>query len=124
MDDLSAALSGFLSQPGAMEQLQDMARQLGLSPPSDGATPQQQPEVAERPDGGNLLSGLSPESLSTLLKAFHEAEKPDESTALLTALRPLLRPERQSRLDQALRAMSLMRAAKLASAVLEQDNHV
>lgn len=124
MDDLSAALSGFLSQPGAMEQLQDMARQLGLSPPSDGAAPQQPPEVAERPDGGNLLSGLSPESLSTLLKAFHEAEKPDESTALLTALRPLLRPERQSRLDQALRAMSLMRAAKLASAVLEQDNHV
>ena len=124
MDDLSAALSGFLSQPGAMEQLQDMARQLGLSPPSGGAAPQQQPEVAERPDGGNLLSGLSPESLSTLLKAFHEAEKPDESTALLTALRPLLRPERQSRLDQALRAMSLMRAAKLASAVLEQDNHV
>lgn len=123
MDDLSAALSGFLSQPGAMEQLQDMARQLGLSPPPDGAAPQQ-PEVPEHPDGGNLLSGLSPESLSTLLKAFHEAEKPDESTALLTALRPLLRPERQSRLDQALRAMSLMRAAKLASTVLEQDNHV
>ena len=124
MDDLSAALSGFLSQPGAMEQLQDMARQLGLSPPPDGAAPQQQPEVPERPDGGNLLSGLTPESHSTLLKAFHEAEKPDESTALLTALRPLLRPERQSRLDQALRAMSLMRAAKLASTVLEQDNHV
>ena len=123
MDDLSAALSGFLSQPGAMEQLQDMARQLGLSPLPDGAAPQQ-PEVPEHPDGGNLLSGLSPESLSTLLKAFHEAEKPDESTALLTALRPLLRPERQSRLDQALRAMSLMRAAKLASTVLEQDNHV
>lgn len=123
MDDLSAALSGFLSQPGAMEQLQDMARQLGLSPPPDSPPPQQ-PEAPAAPDGSNLLSGLSPEVLSTLLKAFHEAEKPDESTALLTALRPLLRPERQSRLDQALRAMSLMRAARLASAVLEQDDHV
>lgn len=123
MDDLSAALSGFLSQPGAMEQLQDMARQLGLSPPPEGSPPQQ-PEASAAPDGGNLLSGLSPEVLTTLLHAFHEAEKPDESTALLTALRPLLRPERQARLDQALRALSLMRAARLAGTVLEQNDHV
>lgn len=66
MDDLSGAIQGFLSQPGAMEQLQQMAQQLGLSPQnppeppkSGGCDPPKKPEPSgELPISPELLQGL------------------------------------------------------------------
>ena len=53
------------------------------------------------------------------MQAAAEGTKPDEATALLTALKPLLRQERQEKLDRAIRAMGMMRTAKLLSKTLE-----
>lgn len=95
MDDLSAALSGFLSQPDAMEQLTAAAKQLGL-----GSQPQ--PDQAK---AAALLSALR--------------EEPQETAALLEALKPLLRPEKREKLDRAARALQLMHTAKRLSQTIE-----
>jgi predicted naringenin-chalcone synthase len=109
MDDLGAQVSDFLSQPGAMEQIEALAKQLGLGP---SETPKSPEEAAEN-------SLISPENLHGLLSALEEASKPDRSTGVLEALRPLLQPERQGKIDRAIRAIRLIRAAKTASATLE-----
>lgn len=103
MDDLSGAIAQFLSQPEAMEQLGAMAKQLGLG---EATTP----EIPE---------GISPEMLTKLIGAVSEASRDDEVTELFGALRGLLRPERQEKIDRAIRAVHLVRAAKTVTKVVE-----
>ena len=108
MDDLGSAIESFLSQPGAMEQVEAMAKQLGLGAPDPGA--------------GQAISvpeGLKPETIQKVMQAAAEGAKPDEATAFLTALRPLLRRDRQEKLDRAIRAVSMMRTAKILSKTLD-----
>lgn len=107
MDDFGATVSSFLSQPGAMEQMKAMASQLGL-----GAM-QQEAEVQEQ------SGGISPEMLTRILGAISEATRPDETTAFLEALRPLLRSEHQEKVDRAIRAVQLIRAARTVSSSVE-----
>lgn len=104
MDDLSTAINSFLSQPGAMEQMEKMAQQLGLGP--------SEPET-------QVPEGMSPEMVSRLMSAVSEAARPDESTAFLEALRPLLRRENQEKIDRAIQALRLMRAARTVSTAVE-----
>ncbi len=111
MDDIGGVIQSFLSQPGAMEQVEAMAKQLGLSVPgSDAEGPAQGLPEGNLPDS---------QTLQKLMQAAAEGTKPDEATALLTALKPLLRQERQEKLDRAIRAMGMMRTAKLLSKTLE-----
>lgn len=109
MDDLSAKVSSFLSQPGAMDQLKSMAEQLGLGP-SDTEQP--------APSGARE-EGISPETMQKVFSALSTASAPDDVTGFLEALRPLLRPERQGKLDRAIKAVRLMRAAKTVTATME-----
>lgn len=103
MDDISGIIERVMSQPEAMEQLQSMAKQLGLGG-----------EVTEAPP-----KEVSPELLSKVVSAFSEASAKDEVTSFLEALRGLLRPERQEKLDRAIRAVHLMRTARTMSSVVE-----
>lgn len=106
MDDFSTAVSSFLSQPGAMDQMKEMAEKLGLGP-SQG-----EKEV-------NLPEGISPEMMTRLMGAISEVSKPDQDTAFLEALRPLLRLENREKIDRAIKALRLMRAAKTVSSAVE-----
>lgn len=103
MDDFSGTIERFLSQPEAMEQLQAMAKQLGLGETAAPAAPE----------------GIQPEMLTKLMAAFSEASQNDQVTELLNALRGILRPERQEKIDRAIRAVHLVRAAKTVSKVVE-----
>ncbi len=124
MDDLSTAIQGFLSQPGAMEQLQQMAQQLGFSPQEQNESPNPTDNPpAKRPEPAGALP-ISPELLQGLMQAAAEASKPDETSALLLALKPLLRPERQVKVDRAVRFLGVMRAAKKASQLMGPECHV
>ena len=109
MDDFGAAVSSFLSQPGAMEQMKALASQLGL-----GAMQQEAETQAQEQSGG-----ISPEMLTRILGAVSEATRPDEITAFLEALRPLLRSEHQEKIDRAIRAVQLIRAARTVSSSVE-----
>lgn len=124
MDDLSTAIQGFLSQPGAMDQLQQMAQQLGLSPQehNEFPNPPDNPPPKGPEPSGELP--ISPELLQGLMQAAAEASKPDETSALLLALKPMLRPERQEKVDRAVQLLGVMRAAKTASQVMGPECHV
>ena len=90
MADLEETLHALLSDPETMGQLQALASQLGL----DGAAPSEDGEEAP---------GQAPSP-----PPF------DLADALIAALRPYLRPERQRKLDQAVRLAGLSRAARQA----------
>ncbi len=64
--------------------------------------------------GNDLLGGLDP---ALLLKAGNALSRmnsqPDERCALLTALRPFLRSERQERINEAINILKLLRLAEL-----------
>ena len=106
MADFEEALNSLLADPDAMGQIMSLAGKLGMgteSPPSPGeAAPQ--PESAAPPP-------FAPEQLGQmgrLLELFQEAD------ALIAALRPFLREERQKKLDQAIQLAGLSRAARQA----------
>ena len=123
MDDLSGAIQGFLSQPGAMEQLQQMAQQLGLSPENQEKTKSGGCDPPKKPEPSGELP-ISPELLQGLMQAAAEASRPDETSNLLLALRPMLRPERQEKVDRAVEMLRLMRAAKTAGQLMGREDHV
>ena len=98
MDNLSEKINSLLSDPGAMAQIQAMASSLGLggeaNPPAPSPVTKNNAELAG-------LSALAP--LITM------GQQEDDSTRLLSALRPLLSAEKQDKLDKALKMLRLMR---------------
>ena len=110
MDDIGSAIQSFLSQPGAMEQVEAMAKQLGL-----GGS--ESPEASET--GARGLPELSPAMLQKISQAAGAAAGTDNAAGFLQALRPLMRPDRQEKLDRAIRALRLMRTAKVLSKTIE-----
>lgn len=96
----------------AMEQLQALASQLGL----DGAAPSEDGE--EAPGQAPSPPPFDLEEIGQmgrLLELFQTSQQTDpQADALIAALRPYLRPERQRKLDQAVRLAGLSRAARQA----------
>ena len=113
MADFEEALNSLLADPDAMGQIMSLAGKLGMgteSPPSPGeAAPQ--PESAAPPP-------FAPEQLGQMgrqLELFQASRQSNqEADALIAALRPFLREERQKKLDQAIQLAGLSRAARQA----------
>ena len=112
MDDLTAKVQEILGSEEGMRQIQEMAKALGLSgstpPPADSrlsgllsGPPSPQPPA----DGG--LS-LSPADLMQLRSLFQQIQTETPATALLRALRPLLKEERRHKVDEAVRILHLI----------------
>ena len=97
-------LGALLSDPGAMEQIRQLAGTLSgsFSGPAAGEAPPQ-----EKPGGDGALAGL----LSRVMGAY---AAPSEAARLVAALKPWLRPERAERLEKALRVARLVQAARTA----------
>ena len=113
MADLEETLQSLLSDPETMGQIQALAGQLGLG----GSGPAQEEPQAAAPDP-DPSPALDPESLGQmgrLLELFQASRRADpQADALIAALRPYLRPERQRKLDQAVPLAGLSRAARQA----------
>lgn len=112
MADFEEALNSLLADPDAMGQIMSLAGKLGMgteSPPSPGeAAPSWNPPPAP----------FAPEQLGQmgrLLELFQASRQSNqEADALIAALRPFLREERQKKLDQAIQLAGLSRAARQA----------
>ena len=99
MDDISGLVSQILSDPEQMQQIMDLAKNL-----SAGST--------EEPV-------LSPERVAEIGKYLQQSEAADrKQEALVHALRPFLRPSRQSKLD---RAMQIAKLSHIAGIALKKD---
>lgn len=100
--------------PPAQNQSQgglDPSALLGLL----GAAPQA-PANPGNPPAGNVLGGISPEMLqmaSRIAPLLSQVNREDDSTRLLRALRPLLSPYRQQKLDEAVKILHMMRLLPL-----------
>ncbi|MCD7821763.1 MAG: hypothetical protein LUG64_06100, partial [Clostridiales bacterium] len=110
MDDFEEKLNSILSSPEAMGQIMSLASSIAGKPEGEGDAPAEasaQPDSASSAEGEsplNLLQTLDPAMVQRLMALYREYTKGgDEKTALLQAMRPFLREERQQRLDKAVR---------------------
>lgn len=112
MADLEETLQSLLSDPETMGQIQALAGQLGLG----GSGPaQEEPQAAPDPDPSPAPDPESLGQMGRLLELFQASRRADpQADALIAALRPYLRPERQRKLDQAVQLAGLSRAARQA----------
>lgn len=112
MDDFEEKLNSILSSPEAMGQIMSLASSIAGKPEGEGNSPIEETEAPQ--EGGsssaegesplNLLQNLDPAMVQRLMALYREYNKGgDEKTALLQAMRPFLREERQQRLDKAVR---------------------
>ena len=113
MEDLAAAVQSILNDPQSMAQLQGVMNSLGMNPPQAPAPAP--PPVQQKPAAAplNLLNTLTNSDPMTamLLRAaplLASANREDDSTRLLAALRPLLGEARQKKLDEASKILKLL----------------
>ena len=112
MAGIEDTLGQLLSNPEAMGQIMAMAQNLGLGPPPEpagDAAPPPPPAVDARLLGilGRLLSD--------------QQENDPRQQALLTALKPFVRPERRASIDRALQIARLSRLAGNALRVFGKE---
>ena len=117
--DLSAQIGAILSDPGQMEKLTEMAK--GLFGQMGGAGEAGGAETALPESTGAVPAGDA-KFISALGKAFAAGGEKSRSTALLVAMRPYMKQEKQAKLD---RAMQIARMVHIAGAVMKQygDGH-
>lgn len=90
MDDLEQKLDALLSSPDSLKRIGDMMAM--LTEPSAPPSPSPAPEDSGMPDLSQLLR---------LLPLINSLSGEDDNAALLKALRPHLKSDRQKKLDEA-----------------------
>ena len=113
MDELERALRAVLDDPAQLQELRALAGSLGLGQP-DAAAPQEAavPPMPQPPKPPVQETVSLPEPAAAMLRQAGKADKKQE--ALLLALKPFLRKDRQSKIDRALQAARLASLASLA----------
>ena len=132
MSEFDDKLNALLSDPGSMAKIMELAQSLSGGPPPKNsgqappASPGAPPLGGAPPgnggfpsgDGGSplssLLGGLDPSMLAKLLPLAQElgGAQTGQAAALLFALRPYLKPERQANGPRALQLARLLRLGK------------
>ena len=124
-------MNSILGNQEAMTQIMALARSLSgeqtpapASPPEAPAEPEETayvPVTAETPppDLSALLGQVDPKMLRLGMEVMRQIQSTeDRNAALLNALRPFLREERQARLDRALQTARMAKAVRVALNVL------
>lgn len=116
-------LNQILGDPQAMGQIMSLAQSLSgkqeehQEEPSDQAEESEAapPPAEEEPSPLSALAGLDPKLLQMGMGLLSEySAQDDKKTALLAALKPFLKPERQEKMDQAVRIARLTRVIRTA----------
>ena len=105
-DGLMEQLTGFLSSEDGIKQLQNAARMLGLG----GQPEQRQTDFPPMQGAGQPafpVEGIDPQLMMKMVRLMQSARQETPSSAFLRALKPLLKEERQARVDDAIRMMQL-----------------
>lgn len=125
MDDFEEKLNSILSSPEAMGQIMALANSIS-GQPGEGETPEDESASVTGPgpadSGGenplSFLQNLDPSMIQKVMALYGEYNRSnDEKTALLQAMKPFLRKERQVKLDK---AVQIARFSRVIRAALEQ----
>ncbi len=134
MSDINSQIAQLLSNPQIMEQIKGISGMIGQqsgsgtqqqtvpqnnSPPA----PQQNnnfqaPQSTQQNVDASALSalGLSGDSVQMAMKLapmLNQIRSEDDTTRLLRALKPFLNPDRQSKMDEAIRLIQILRVVPL-----------
>ena len=119
MDELERALRAVLDDPAQLRELRELAGSMGFSVPqaqpesAPAPTPPEPEPVPEPPPAQAVFQQQPlPEPAAAMLRQAGKMDKRQE--ALLLALKPFLRKERQAKIDRALHAARLASLASLA----------
>ena len=118
-------LNSILGNQEAMSQIMALARSLSgdqsqeSAPPQEGTEDTYVPAAEESgpppPDLSALMGQIDPKMLQVGMDVIRQVQRTeDRNAALLNALRPFLREERQARLDRALRIARMTRMIRAA----------
>ena len=122
MSEFEEKLNAILSNPDAMAQVMNLAQSLGGG--VTGAAQASQQEKTPSPDQpspmsdvgrlGDIFSQIDPALIGKLLPLLGELNsgKNDERLQLLYALKPFLKPERQDKVERAVKAAKLIHIGK------------
>ena len=139
MSDFEEKLNAILSDPDAMAQVMNLAQSLNLggpsgeapqeaeAPPDAGEGPPKPPESAAFSGLGDLLGQVDPGVIQRLLPLLGElgrSEDQDRRLQLLNALRPFLKPERQEKVERAVKAARLPHLGKRFLSAMGEAPHV
>ncbi len=125
MGEFEDQLNAVLSDTAAMEQIMALAQSLGAGKSQSAPDNQrEESQSTESQQGGGLfngLSGIDPKMLQIGMELFQEYQREDDrNTALLEALRPFLRKERQKRLDKAIQLARISRVVRKAYQTMKE----
>jgi transcriptional regulator GlxA family with amidase domain len=109
--DLEAQLTAALNDPETMNKVMALAQSLGLDHSASPSQPQDPPPAAP--------SGEVEEPLRAVLSALRESGGDDRTADLLRAIKPMLRQERQPKIDRAIRAARMAKLAAVAARQLD-----
>ncbi|EOS63605.1 hypothetical protein [Oscillibacter sp. 1-3] len=127
MAEFDDKLNSILSNPDAMSQIMQLAQSLsgpgpGQEAPSASPPPPPQQAAAPPPMGGgdlfsslsSLAGGMDPKLLTRLLPLVQElgGQRDSNARALLYALRPYLKEEKQNKVERALQLARLFHLGK------------
>lgn len=129
MAEFEDKLNSILGNQEAMSQIMALARSLSGEQPQEPASAQEgQAEENDPPPPGTgtpppdlsaLMGQIDPKMLQTGMEIFRQVQgSEDRNAALLNALRPFLREERQARLDRALQIARMTRLVRVALGTL------
>ena len=110
MAQLEEQLNQILGNPQAMEQIMALAQSLSGKQEEERQPEEETQPPAEHdpPSPLSALDGLDPRLLRMGMGLLSEySAQDDKKTALLAALKPFLKPERQEKMDQAVRIARL-----------------
>lgn len=125
MAEFDDKLNSILSNPDAMSQIMQLAQSLSGPGPGQEAPPSPPPPqqtAAPPPMGGgdlfsslsSLAGGMDPKLLTRLLPLIQElgGQRDSNARALLYALRPYLKEEKQNKVERALQLARLFHLGK------------
>lgn len=105
MDDLFEKMQSVLSDPESIQQLKELAELMGNT--SENNDKNEDNKTAKHEESSSTDIGFDIGKLMQLSSIMKNA-KDDEDTALLLALKPHLKEERQQKVDKAVKLLKLL----------------
>ena len=109
MDDISEKIASILSDPESMNTINSIVSSLSTAQEEDNHPAWK----GKQPDLSSMLGADSMSMIMKLAPLLSHFQEEDDNTRLLTALRPLLKEERQAKLDTAKKLMQLYKMLPL-----------
>ncbi|MDE7122575.1 MAG: hypothetical protein K2O42_10510 [Oscillospiraceae bacterium] len=101
MEDLLGKMQELLADPESMKQISELAEMLRADMNNNNNNNNNSDTI------NHSANFLSPELLTKAGEFLNQQKKPDKNTALLLALRPHLRQQRQNKIDHAVKLLQL-----------------